>query len=101
MSHTGWKLLHADVFRPPPQRTMFTALVGTGTQLLVMSFALILIGCVDHYNPGTVLSTAAFLYVVSSLVAGYVAGNLYETLGGQKVAGEFFYQTRRRGICVL
>jgi transmembrane 9 superfamily member 2/4 len=31
---TGWKLVHGDVFRPPPQASQLATYVGTGVQLL-------------------------------------------------------------------
>ena len=31
---TGWKYVHGDVFRFPPQRSLFCAFVGTGSQVL-------------------------------------------------------------------
>lgn len=39
----GWKQVHGDVFRPPPQAMIFSALVGTGHQLAVASLCVILI----------------------------------------------------------
>ncbi|CAH0476130.1 unnamed protein product [Peronospora belbahrii] len=39
-ANSGWKLLHGDVFRAPPYLLLFTALVGTGAQLLVLSDSL-------------------------------------------------------------
>ena len=35
---TGWKLVHGDVFRPPPAPALLSVYVGTGVQLLVMTF---------------------------------------------------------------
>ncbi|GKA21884.1 transmembrane 9 superfamily member 5 [Tanacetum coccineum] len=32
----GWKYDHSDVFRYPPQMALFCAVLGTGTQLLIM-----------------------------------------------------------------
>lgn len=32
----GWKLVHADVFRPPPYRLCLSVLVGHGVQLFLM-----------------------------------------------------------------
>nr|GEZ18893.1 nonaspanin [Tanacetum cinerariifolium] len=32
----GWKYVHSDVFRYPPQMALFCAVLGTGTQLLIM-----------------------------------------------------------------
>jgi hypothetical protein len=30
---SGWKHVHADVFRFPPNKSLFCAFVGTGTQV--------------------------------------------------------------------
>ena len=30
---TGWKLVHGDVFRPPPMPMLLSVCVGTGVQL--------------------------------------------------------------------
>ena len=32
----GWKLVHADVFRPPRNRMLLSTLVGTGAQLVFL-----------------------------------------------------------------
>ena len=40
---SGWKLVHGDVFRPPPQLPVLCALVGTGVQLALLVLATILI----------------------------------------------------------
>merc|ERR1719421_1326897 len=39
----GWKLLHADVFRPPKNRLFFCAAVGAGAQLFTMCFMVVLV----------------------------------------------------------
>jgi len=39
----GWKLVHGDVFRAPPQLGLFAALVGTGWQLTVLTVVVLLI----------------------------------------------------------
>ena len=36
VEHSGWKLLHADVFRPPRHRMLFCSSIGAGVQLIVM-----------------------------------------------------------------
>ena len=38
----GWKQVHGDVFRPPQYLISFTALVGTGYQLVFVAFCVIL-----------------------------------------------------------
>lgn len=56
---TGWKYIHGDVFRFPPQKSLFSACVGTGTQILVMAtaiFMLSLVGVFYPYNRGALLS---------------------------------------------
>jgi transmembrane 9 superfamily member 3 len=39
---SGWKQVHGDVFRAPSQLTLFTALWGTGWQLIVLFLGVIL-----------------------------------------------------------
>ena len=34
---TGWKLVHGDVFRPPRYSLLFSAVVGTGVQIFLMT----------------------------------------------------------------
>jgi len=33
---TGWKYIHGDVFRFPKHNSLFSAVVGSGTQLLAL-----------------------------------------------------------------
>lgn len=59
-------------------------MVGGGTQLLVMGFCVILIGCYEHYHHrGTVMSTMAYFYILSALAGGYVSGSWYQRLHGE------------------
>lgn len=39
---SGWKQVHGDVFRPPEHLVLFTALWGTGWQLIVLVLGVIL-----------------------------------------------------------
>ncbi len=39
---SGWKQVHGDVFRPPENLLLFTALWGTGWQLIVLILGVIL-----------------------------------------------------------
>jgi len=83
VDQSGWKLVHADVFRPPAQRIFFCSAVGAGVQLMVMSICVILIGCIEHYHHrGSVMSTMFYFYILSSLAGGYVSGNWYQRLYG-------------------
>ena len=37
MEETGWKLVHGDVFRPPQNKQLLSALLGAGVQIFFMS----------------------------------------------------------------
>lgn len=37
LEETGWKLVHGDVFRPPPYPRFFAAIVGSGIQIFFMA----------------------------------------------------------------
>jgi hypothetical protein len=85
----GWKLLHADVFRPPEHLMLFSAAIGTGTQVLAMVGSILCLALVGTFYPGNrgALYTAAIvLYYLTGGVAGYVATYLYTSLGGEKWA---------------
>ena len=41
---TGWKMIHGDVFRPPPHTNLFAAMIGSGAQIFCT--LLILLVCV-------------------------------------------------------
>ena len=51
---SGWKLVHGDVFRPPPNLALLAALLGTGVQLALLVLFVILItiagdlACSEH-----------------------------------------------------
>ncbi|KAI7835337.1 hypothetical protein COHA_010761 [Chlorella ohadii] len=82
---TGWKLVHGDVFRFPPYLNVFCAVVGTGTQILVMAlviFCLSLLGTYYPYNGGAMLTSVVVLYALTAGIAGYVSAALYKIMGG-------------------
>lgn len=37
IEETGWKLVHGDVFRPPPHPRLFAAVIGSGIQIFCMA----------------------------------------------------------------
>lgn len=97
---SGWKMLHGDVFRFPPHRMLFCAMLGAGAQLLALVGAALLLAAIT-----TVATTAAagwagaeralltavagdhsfryYSYALSSLVAGCVAGRMYKLMEGR------------------
>ncbi len=74
----GWKYIHGDVFRFPPYLNLFCAVVGTGTQILVLAFAIFgisLLGTYHPYNRGALLTSCVVLYALTAGVrAGVVVG---------------------------
>eukprot|EP00927_Polykrikos_kofoidii_P040435 TRINITY_DN3456_c0_g1_i1.p1 TRINITY_DN3456_c0_g1~~TRINITY_DN3456_c0_g1_i1.p1 ORF type:complete len:596 (-),score=66.48 TRINITY_DN3456_c0_g1_i1:203-1990(-) len=88
---TGWKLLHADVFRAPKHRLFFCSAVGAGAQLFSMVVMIVLVGCIGvFYQRGAVASASVVCYMVTSVVSGYVSASLYQKLGGEKWAWNIF-----------
>ena len=82
----SWKLVHGDVFRPPPHRIAFCATVGSGTQLFVMAIFVIIVGCFEHYHHrGSVITTGTYVYAFSSIYGGYVSGLWYTRMGGENL----------------
>lgn len=82
---SGWKQVHGDVFRAPDNLVLFSAIIGTGWQLLVLVFAVILYAMAGPYLHGAVyedrgemVSTFIVCYALSSAVAGYVSGSYYK-----------------------
>ena len=80
---TGWKLLHADVFRPPKHRLWFCASVGAGMQLLSMLLVVVLVGCVGIFHQqGAIAFAGVASYMVAAAVSGYMSAHLYSKLRG-------------------
>ncbi len=85
---TGWKLIHADVFRPPTEYPMiFCVTVGTGVQLVACSFLLILfsaIGFLSPANRGSIMIGMLIFFVLMGSLAGYTSARLYKTFKGKQ-----------------
>jgi len=85
---TGWKLVHADVFRPPLEYPMiFCVIVGTGMQLVICAFFLILfaaIGFLSPANRGSIMIGMLLLFVLMGSFAGFTSARLYKTFKGKQ-----------------
>lgn len=79
----GWKLVHADVFRPPTEYPMILAVfVGTGVQLLVcsgLSIVFMSLGFLTPANRGSILTGMIAFFVLTSSFAGYAAAVVYKS----------------------
>eukprot|EP00471_Norrisiella_sphaerica_P009230 CAMPEP_0184497608 /NCGR_PEP_ID=MMETSP0113_2-20130426/37013_1 /TAXON_ID=91329 /ORGANISM="Norrisiella sphaerica, Strain BC52" /LENGTH=506 /DNA_ID=CAMNT_0026884795 /DNA_START=314 /DNA_END=1835 /DNA_ORIENTATION=- len=77
---TGWKLVHADVFRPPSFPTLLCVLVGTGYQLLGMAVTTLffaVLGFLSPANRGALMLALLLLFVFMGVFAGYGGTRLY------------------------
>ena len=87
MEEFGWKLVHADVFRPPSfSPLLMSVCCGTGAQLLCMSVLTILFSAMGFLSPsnrGALIMAQLLLYVLMGSVAGYITARLYKTFKGK------------------
>lgn len=87
---SGWKFVHGDVFRFPPGRSLFCAFIGTGLQLLVLTFCvfgLSLVGAFYPYNRGAMFTALIVLYALTAGSAGYTSASYYRQMEGTKWVG--------------
>jgi transmembrane 9 superfamily protein 2/4 len=83
---TGWKLVHGDVFRTPAASTLLSIYCGTGAQvfgMVVVTLVFALLGFLSPANRGSLMTVVLLLFVFMGIFAGYYAGRLYKTFGGQ------------------
>ena len=86
MLQSGWKLIHGDVFRFPQRPTLFCAAVGTGNQLMLSTFIVLLLaltGRVSTTRRGSILAAAVIIYSLTSVVGGYTGTRLYFQMNGK------------------
>ncbi|XP_066318612.1 transmembrane 9 superfamily member 1-like [Miscanthus floridulus] len=82
---SGWKLVHGDVFRPPCNLVLLSALVGIGTQLAAQILLVILLAIIGmlYIGRGAIVTTFIVCYALTSFISGYVSGALYSRHGGK------------------
>jgi transmembrane 9 superfamily member 2/4 len=87
LEEKGWKLVHADVFRPPTYSPLLLSVAcGTGAQLLCMTFWTIIFSALGFLSParrGALLMAELLFYVLMGSVNGYVTARLYKTFKGK------------------
>lgn len=84
---SGWKLVHGDVFRPPRNLVILSAVVGTGAQLAMLILLVILLAIIGmlYVGRGAIVTTFIVCYALTSFISGYVSGGLYSRSGGKKL----------------
>eukprot|EP00494_Astrolonche_serrata_P025170 UN25431 len=83
---SGWKRIRFDVFRPPAYPMLFSAIIGVGAQILMISSFLLVLAVVGYFYPGNHgrLYVASIVgYAVTSYVAGYVSSKKFREFGGE------------------
>ncbi|KAD4179411.1 hypothetical protein E3N88_28044 [Mikania micrantha] len=82
---SGWKLVHGDVFRPPRNLVLLSAVVGTGAQLALLILLVIVFAIIGmlYVGRGAIVTTFIVCYALTSFVSGYVSGGMYSRNGGK------------------
>jgi transmembrane 9 superfamily protein 2/4 len=88
VDETGWKLVHADVFRPPSEYPMlYCVFVGTGVQLGLTTLLAIIFSAVGFLSParrGSLMTATLVFYMLCGSVAGYCSSRLYKAFRGRQ-----------------
>ncbi|KAJ3291850.1 hypothetical protein HK104_005769 [Borealophlyctis nickersoniae] len=82
----GWKLVHADVFRPPAQRMLLSVLLGNGAQLFLMAAVTLVFAVLGFLSPssrGSLSTVTLIFYLCFACAAGYVSARVYKMLQGE------------------
>lgn len=85
---SGWKLVHADVFRPPSKNPMlFCVMLGTGSQLLGMALVTLFfaaVGVLRPSNRGKLIIALLVCFVLLGMLAGFVSARTYKMFKGKR-----------------
>jgi transmembrane 9 superfamily member 2/4 len=88
VDETGWKLVHADVFRPPQNNPMlFCVFLGTGVQIFLATLMCICLSAIGFLSParrGSLMQATLILYMFAGVVAGYVSSSMYKAFRGRQ-----------------
>lgn len=86
IEETGWRQIHADVWRPPDRSRMLAVLCGAGFQIMGAAFTVCLSGMFrgPSLTPGLLGTTVLKLYCVMAAVGGFETAHVltrYEQAG--------------------
>lgn len=102
---TGWKVVHTEVFRPPPYATLLCVMVGTGYQLLGMAITALVfavLGFLSPANRGGLMTALLLLFVFMGVFAGYGGTRLFRFFDYTEwVRFTFWVAVTFPGICFI
>jgi transmembrane 9 superfamily protein 2/4 len=81
---TGWKLVHTDVFRPPPQCSLLATYTGTGVQLIGMCLTVLVLAALGFLSPanrGALFTALLLCFVFLGVYSGYTSARLMKLWG--------------------
>lgn len=88
VDETGWKLVHADVFRPPTSYPMIYAVfIGSGVQLFITTLLAIVFSAIGFLSParrGSLMTAVLVFYMLCGILAGYFSSGLYKAFRGRQ-----------------
>jgi transmembrane 9 superfamily protein 3 len=81
----GWKQIHGDVFRAPSHLMLFSALLGSGHQLILLVFSVLFLSILGTYyrSRGAIVTAFVICYTLTSFIAGYAGGSFYQRNNGK------------------
>jgi len=83
---SGWKRIRGHVFRPPEYPMVFSAIIGVGAQILMISTFLLILAVVGYFYPGNhgrLYVAAIIAYSVTAYVAGYISSKKFKEFKGE------------------
>ena len=81
----GWKLISNDVFRFPPNKSLFCAVLGVGAQFITLAVGILLMAMLGLFNVhrhGSLNTAAVLLYALTSSISGFVSARVYKQMNG-------------------
>ncbi|KAJ3489286.1 hypothetical protein NLI96_g2208 [Meripilus lineatus] len=82
----GWKLVHGEVFRTPPNAGLLSILVGNGAQLCAMvgvTLVFALLGFLSPSNRGSLATVMMICWTFFGSIGGYISSRVYASMGGE------------------
>jgi transmembrane 9 superfamily member 1 len=94
IEESGWKRIHADVFRNPDHITLISAILGkvkfktgNGAQLIGLSVCILILALLGFYYPDysyrTMYSSLIVVYCLTTSISGFVSEKYYKQFGGK------------------